>query len=575
MLILGVNAFHADTSAALLVDGDLVAAVEEERFTREKHASGLPVESMRWVLEEAEVKPSDVDHIAFSRNPHVHKARRAAHAAVHSVRTRDFFRERMASRKSVLDLGDQVRSAFSGALSVDAGMHYVEHHPAHIASAFYPSGLEDAAVCSIDGLGDFVSMAWGVGRGTEIDLDHRVFFPHSLGYFYTAITQFLGFPHYGDEYKVMGLAPYGRPKYVAEMRKILCPSADAFTLDMHFFRFMRESVELHFAGGPPIVGQLWSREMEGLLGPSRQPGDSLDQRHRDIAASAQAHLEDVLLPILARLHKTTGARTLTMAGGVALNVTANSKILESTGFEDIYIQPAAGDSGTSVGAALYVAHQTLRTPRAFHMKHAYYGPSFTSEECEAALEDAGLEFERLDEDTLCKRAAEEIAAGKILGWFQGRMEFGPRALGNRSIVCDPRRPDMKDILNSRTKRREGFRPFAPSVLAERVSDVYDHDGASPFMLFAPPVRSEWRDRIPAVTHVDGTGRIQTVHRETNERYWKLIRAFDELTGVPVVLNTSFNENEPIVCTPTEAVNCFLRADMDVLVLTDLIVSPNP
>jgi carbamoyltransferase len=571
VLILGVNAMHADASAALVADGELVCAAEEERFTREKHATGLPVEAIRWVLREGGVKPDDLNHVAFSKNPHVHKARRLVHGLTHAARTRTAPNERVASRGRFLSLCKEIEAELDGAFHPSLASHYVEHHPSHIASAFFASGIEEAAVCSVDGLGDFVSMAWGQGCGRSFNVDRRIFFPHSLGFFYTAITQFLGFPHYGDEYKVMGLAPYGEPKYLPEMRRVLHGATSSFSMDLRYFRHTRERIEWRVDGGPPVIGSLFSPELEELLGPSRTPDEPLVGRHRDIAASAQARLEEVLLPILRRLNERTGQAALCMAGGVALNVTANTNINEAAGFDEVFIQPAATDAGTSLGAALYVAHQVLDTPRRFKMEHAYFGPQFTSDQCEAALHEAGLNYERLDEVSLPRRAAQLIAEGNIVGWFQGRMEFGPRALGNRSIVCDPRRPDMKEILNSRTKRREGFRPFAPSILYERVSDVYDFDGPSPFMLFAPKVRPEWQERIPAVTHVDGTGRIQTVSRENNKRYWDLLRSFEKLTGVPVVLNTSFNENEPIVCTPGEAVACYLRADMDVLVLDEFLV----
>jgi len=575
VLILGLNAFHADASASALLDGQVVSAAEEERFTREKHASGLPVESMRWVLAEVGANAGDVDHVAFSKDPHAHKARRVKHVVAHASRTKTLPGDRLAARGRFLSLDDEVRQAVGGAVAARFETHYVEHHPAHLASAFFASGLDEAAVASIDGLGDFVSMAWGTGKGTQFEVDGRVFFPHSLGFFYTAVTQYLGFPHYGDEYKVMGLAPYGTPRYLPEMRRVLRSTADAFELDLRFFMHGRSEVEWKVDGGPPVIGAMFAPEMEALLGPARTPAEPVEERHRDVAASAQARLEEVLLPMLERLRRRSGQTALALAGGVALNVTANTKIPESTGFESVYVQPAANDSGTSLGAALYVAHQKLGYPRTPAMDSVYLGPSFTTDECQQALDDAGLAFEQLAEDELCRRTAALIADGRIVGWFQGRMEFGPRALGARSIVCDPRRPDMKDVLNSRTKRREGFRPFAPSVLAERVSDVYEFEGASPFMLFAPQVRPEWRERLPAVTHTDGSGRIQTVHRETNLRYWKLITAFDALTGVPVVLNTSFNENEPIVCTPAEAIACYLRADMDVLVLEDLLVTARP
>lgn len=571
MLILGLNAFHADASAALFVDGDVVAAAEEERFNRVKHASGLPVEAARWVLAEAGVKPSALNHIALSKNPHAHKARRLAHALVHAARQRSLPRERLAARARTMSVNSQLEASLDADLS-QCRLHFVEHHPSHIASSFFASPFDQAAVCSVDGLGDFVSMASGTGRGSDFEVNHRVYFPHSLGFFYTAITQFLGFPHYGDEYKVMGLAPYGRARFLAEMRRILMRTGEDCRLAMEFFRHGRESIDWNFDAGPPIVGTLFGPQLEDLLGPRRRPDDTLDDRHRDIAASAQLRLEEVLVPVLQALRKSTGLPSLAMAGGVALNVTANSLIAAETGFERIFVQPAASDTGTSLGAALYVAHHRLGMPRSYEMEHVYLGPSFTVEECAASLEQAGVPYERLEESALCERTAKYIADGLIVGWFQGRMEFGPRALGNRSIVCDPRNPRMKDMLNSRTKRREAFRPFAPSVLAERAGEIYELEGSSPYMLYAPRVREDWRERLPAVTHVDGTGRVQTVDRISNPRYWRLIRAFEHLTGVPVVLNTSFNENEPIVCTPEEAIACFLRADMDVLVLQDLLVT---
>jgi len=575
VLILGVNAMHADASAALLVDGRLVAAVEEERFTRIKHASGTPVEAIRWVLEHAGAKAADLDHVAFSKSPHAHRARRAGHVLVHAARTRHLPLQRLTARRRFLSLDEEIRAALGGPVSSELRTHYVEHHPAHISSAFYASEFDEAAVCSIDGLGDFVSMAWGTGRDRRLDVSNRVFFPHSLGYFYTAVTQLLGFPNYGDEYKVMGLAPYGSPRYLPEMRRVLRASDEGFRLDQRYFRHEREEVEWRVDGGAPVIGTLYSQELTELLGPARLASEPIDERHRDVAASAQARLEEVILPLLARVRASTGMPALCLAGGVALNVTVNSRIIGAeTGFDAVFIQPAASDAGTSLGAAMHVAHHQLGAARAAPMRDVYLGPSFSSEQCRDALEQAGLGYERLDLKSLCRRTAGYIAEGRIIGWFQGSMEFGPRALGNRSIVCDPRRSEMKDVLNARTKRREAFRPFAPSVLTERVAELYETDGVSPFMLTAPRVRPEWRDRLGAVTHVDGTGRIQTVDRERNERYWQLISAFEALTGVPALLNTSFNENEPIVCTPKEAIACFLRADMDVLVLEDLLVSRN-
>ena len=571
MLILGLNAFHGDASAALLVDGEVVAAVEEERITRVKHAAGLPLNAARAVLEIADVSASAVDHVAVSRDPHAHRVRRVVAAGRQILHTHQLPTASLRGRSQITNVFDAVADGLHGELRSTAGRHHVEHHPTHLASAFYASGFDEAAICSIDGLGDQVSMSWGVGRGTNLDVQHRVFFPHSLGFFYTAITQHLGFPHYGDEYKVMGLAPYGMPRFLPEMRRIVTADPSGFRLALAYFRPGRQPFTWRFDEGGPEIGTLYTAELEDLLGPARAPTDELEDRHRDIAASAQARLEEILIPIVAELRRSTGMGRLAMAGGVALNVPANTRILAECGFDDVFVQPAASDAGTSLGAAMYVEHHLLGGARTRKMQHVSLGPAFTSEQCRDALHDAGLAFEKLDDDRLFDEVAAHVASGRIVGWFQGRMEFGPRALGNRSIVCDPRDPGMKDLVNRRTKRREPFRPFAPSVLAERVADVFDHDGPSPFMLFAPKVRPAWRDRLPAVTHVDGTGRVQTVHRESNERYWRLLKAFESLTGVPVVLNTSFNESEPIVCTPQQAIACFLRAEMDVLVLEDLMV----
>jgi carbamoyltransferase len=440
-----------------------------------------------------------------------------------------------------------------------------------MASSFFASPFERAALMSIDGFGDFVSTMWGRGFDNHIEVDGRIEFPHSLGILYTAVTQYLGFPKYGDEFKVMGLASYGEPEYADAIRRMASREANGFALNLDFFVHHSQGVSMTWEKGAPTLGDVFSDELTRLLGPRRQPGEPIERRHENIAASLQAILEEVVLDMLRDLARTTGVKDLCLAGGVALNCTMNGKIVEETPFERVYIQPAAHDAGTGLGAALYVRHHVLGQPRDLVMNHCYWGLEYSNDACRAALEDARVEYEELPEDVMVERAAEQVAAGRILGWYQGRFEWGPRALGNRSIVCDARNPAMKDILNQRIKHRESFRPFAPSVTAEDAATYFELDGPSPFMLLTCRVHPGQRDAIPAITHVDGTARVQTVDRATNPRYWKLLKAFQRQTGVAVVLNTSFNENEPIVNTPQEAISCFRRNDMDVLVLGPYLV----
>jgi carbamoyltransferase len=435
-------------------------------------------------------------------------------------------------------------------------------------------------VVSVDGFGDFASAAWGVGRGKDIDIEGRVHFPHSLGIFYQALTQYLGFPHYGDEYKVMGLAPYGSPSAMEAMREIVRLKPDgAFELDLAYFRHHRERVTYQWTDGSPEFGDLFSPALEKLLGPRRRPADTLEERHRDIARSVQAMYEEAFFHLIGVLQLRSGLSDIALAGGCAMNSVANGKIRRMTPFRRVYVQSAAGDAGGAIGAAYAVWHQ-LGGARSFVMDHAYWGPQFGHDDIATLLAaqrprvaEAGCSLEEISHEAeLCRRTAAAIADGKVVGWFQGRMEWGPRALGNRSIVCDPRRPDVKAILNAKIKRRESFRPFAPSILAESVRDWFEEDDAVPFMMQVFQIREEKRASIPAVTHVDGSGRLQTVTRETNPRYYRLIEAYRDLTSVPMVLNTSFNENEPVVCKPQEALDCFLRTDMDVLVMDSVMMS---
>ncbi len=576
MYILGINAFHGNASAALVADGQLVAAVEEERFNRVKYAAGFPVQAIRYCLAEAGIRLQEVDHVAIPRDPWARLGRKLFYA----VRMPQFARERARVLARFSRIEDLLAQSFGVPReTLGVRFHRVEHHRAHLASAFFVSPFDQAAVLSADGLGDFASTMWATGRGHQLTVHGAVAFPHSLGLYYTAITQYLGFLKFGDEYKVMGLAAYGEPTYREEFQRILrVPDGMQFRLGLEYFRHHREGAEMSWAeaGKTPELGRLFSERLVERLGPARDPAEPLAQKHRDIAATLQARLEDAYFHLLNTLYARTGLKTLCLAGGVAFNCVANGKIFERTPFEQVYVQPAAGDAGLAVGAAFHVYHQVLGQPRRFVMDHAYWGPGFSPEQIRRALDASpvargGFRVADLPPEQLVRETARRIAAGKIVGWFQGRAEWGPRALGNRSIVADPRRPEMKQILNERVKHRESFRPFAPSILEEAVGDYFTCTHPSPFMTLAYPVRPERRGVIPAPTHVDGTGRLQTVRRDTNPLYWQLIKEFEICTGVPVVLNTSFNDNEPIVTRPEEALDCFLRTKMDVLVLGPYLI----
>jgi len=573
--ILGLNAYHGDAAAALVIDGELVAAAEEERFNRVKHVAGFPALAAAWCLAEGGIAPEKLDHLAVSRDPRANVGQKLLRTIRHGASAR-YLKARLQNAAKIRD----VKTALADSLDIDrdvlqAQVHNVEHHQAHVASAFFVSPFDDAAILSIDGFGDFCSTMTAVGHGNSFRVLDRVLFPHSLGIFYAALTQWLGFPKYGDEGKVMGLAPYGDPeRYLKAMRNIVLTDGDLFTLDLDYFTHDKEGVDMTWDEGSPTIGRIYSDKLVETLGPARQPQAEMTSHYEDVAAAMQKRLEEVYLHIVGSLHESTGMTDLCLAGGVALNAVANGRIRPETGFDGLYIQPAAGDSGTAVGAAYYVWNQELEQPRSFVMTHAYTGPQYSDGEIETAVRTAGLTAKRLDDDALFPAVAERIAAGDVVGWFQGRMEFGPRALGHRSIVADPRRSDMKDILNARIKHREPFRPFAPSILADATGEWFDQDYTSPFMVLVYTTKPDKRDKIPAVNHIDDTGRLQTVERDVSPRYYRLIEEFGKLTNVPVVLNTSFNENEPIVRTPAEAVDTFLKTHMDTLVLGNYVVTRN-
>ena len=585
MFILGINAYHGDAAAAIIKDGELLAAVEEERFNRCKHCAGFPAEAIRYCLDVAGISIEEVEHVGIARDPSAHLHKKILYAATRAAKSlgasagaggaekggRGIFgaiSERIANTAKVRDLKEDLAKHLGvqkGQLK--AKFHNVEHHRAHLASSFYVSPFERAALLSIDGFGDFISTMWGVGDGISVEVMGQVEYPHSTGILYTATTQFIGFPHYGDEGKVMGLAPYGVPRFMDEFRDMIrTEEGGRFRLNLDYFRHHTEGVEMSWDEGSPVIGRIFSDEYAKRFGPAREKGEPLTDRERDIAASLQQRLEEVGFHILNHLHEKTGLTDLGLSGGVALNSVMNGKILLHTPFRRVFVQPAAGDNGTAVGVCYQIYNGTLGRPRSYVMEGALTGPEFTNEEVRAELEKSGLAYESYSDREVTRRAAQDIADGAVMGWFQGRMEFGPRALGNRSIVVDPRRADMKEILNERIKKREPFRPFAPSILEERVGDYFEQTHPAPTMLMVYQVREEKRTEIPAVTHVDGSGRLQTVSAGVNPRYHQLISDFGELTGVPVVLNTSFNENEPIVCTPRHAIDCFLKTRMDVLYL---------
>ena len=585
MYIIGINAFHGDSSACILKNGVLIAAAEEERFRRVKHWAGFPSESIKWCLSEACISLEEVDHVAVNQDSKANFIRKIIHTFKNPPKL-NMIIGRLNNKFERSSLKDHFKKEFPN-FSFKGSIHKVEHHTAHLSSAFHVSPFNEAVVLSVDGFGDFASTAWGVGHGIDIDLKDRVYFPHSLGIYYMALTQFIGFQNWGDEYKVMGLAPYGKPNYLDQMRQILKLKPNGkFELDLDYFCHHKEKTEYVWKNDGPLVKSLFTKKIEKLLGLPRKPGEELTQFHRDIAHSAQAVYEETLYYILNSLHQKYQLDSIAIAGGCGFNSVANGKILLKTPFKKIYVQAAAGDAGGAIGAAFSTWHKVgekkhIKRGKPHH-DHAYWGPSFTNEYCHLLLkkEEKKIKnenctityYDKLFD--LIKKTAFQVAEGKVVGWFQGRMEWGPRALGNRSIIADPRRKNMKDILNLKIKRRESFRPFAPSVIYQKVSEWFEQKDDVPFMMQVYQIKEQKRNLIPAVTHVDGSGRLQTVYEHTNPRYYNLIKEFEKLTGVPMVLNTSFNENEPIVCKPEQALDTFLRTKMDMLVMEDWIIQRN-
>ncbi|MGI8543844.1 MAG: carbamoyltransferase family protein [Aridibacter sp.] len=566
-VILGINTFHAGSSAAIIIDGEPIVALAEERLNRIKYYAGFPKLSIARCLEIANLKLSDIDSVTIGRDSSANLHKKLEFALRHPTKLLNLARIRSKSKTF-----DDLKTLIANECGVDASIlkfktHNVEHHLAHTASAYFASAWEKSAGITIDGSGDFVSCLLSECVGDEIKPLKKVFVPHSLGTLYTAVCQFIGYPKYGDEGKVMGLAPLGEDVYHDFFEKILKPTNNGFELNPEYFLPFgaNQGMEINDAG-EMVVHRLYSDLFIKELGEPREKYGEITQRDQDIAFGLQRIFEKYYMYLLDSLHKLVPTNRVSMAGGCALNSVANGKALLETPFTEHCIQPAAGDDGLALGSALYVSNSVLKESKRWVMKNSYLGDEYSDSFIKSELERYKLSYKKLEREELIDATTEEIKNGNVIGWFQGKMEWGPRALGNRSILAHPGFPNMKDILNARIKHRESFRPFAPSVLQERQSEIFEQDHPSPFMLHVYKIRPEWRERLSAVNHVDDTGRLQTVARDENPLYYDLIKKFESKTGIPIILNTSFNENEPIVCQPSEAIECFMRTKMDTLVI---------
>lgn len=578
MIILGINAYHADASAAILINGKLIAATEEERFTRIKHWAGFPTQAINFCLREAGITLDDVNYICIGRDSKAKFKKKITFMLQSPFNVIKYGLNRLGNAKKVGSIASELKRMNTSLTlyELEAKIHNVEHHRSHLASAFYPSPYVEAAILSIDGAGDFTTTMLATGKGTQIKVLEDIDFPHSIGVFYSAMTQLLGFPFYGDEYKIMGLAPYGEPKYVDLLRDVvqLIPGG-LFRLNLSYFKSPHKGYVYYSDEFIPLVHSLFNENMEKRFGKARKKDEELTQYHKDLAASVQRYTEEIIFHVLNYLHKITGLTKVCIAGGVAQNSVANGKITRNTAFKEVYIPSAGHDAGISMGSAYWVEHMIAKQKRSEPVYHANTGSQFSNEFIKSECERFNLIYRELDDELLYPEIVKCLTKGGVVGWFNGRAEFGPRALGGRSIIADPRRHDAKEILNLKIKRRESFRPFAPSILKEEVKNWFEIDEPVPFMEKVFPIREEKRVEIPAVTHADGSGRLQTVDRTYSKRYHELISAFFKETGVPILLNTSFNENEPIVNEPFEAINCFLRTSMDMLVMENIIIDTRP
>lgn len=550
--VVGISCFYHDSSACLVRDGQVIAAVQEERFSRVKNTEAFPIQALNYCSQFGGVLFEDLQAIGYFEKPYLKFSRvLIEHLNQFPFSLRGFLRTMPHWMEDRLMLPLVVEEE----LSTQAPVHFLKHHLSHAASTFLPSPFEKAAIMTCDGVGEWATMSVGVGEGSRIELEKEICYPDSLGLLYTAVTVYLGFHAHGGEGKTMGLAGYGEPRFKKQFEDVIRVFEDgSFRLNQKYFHYRRGQ-------------KMWSPAFETLFGPARKPGDAWEQRHYDLAASLQEIVERVFILNARALAASTGSKNLCLAGGVTLNCVANAKVLQETDFENIFVQPAAGDAGGAIGAALYISNSLMGEPR-HHMSHSFLGPEFSEYEILKAIKNHRIEkYEKLDDDALVKRAARHIHDCKTMAWFQGRLEFGPRALGGRSILANPCSDQMKDILNSRIKKRESFRPFAPMVLKERSSEFFDLEIESPYMLLAPQVRTEKRHLLPAITHVDGTARVQTVGESEHPLLRKLILEFERLSGVPVLLNTSFNRNgEPVVARPEHALDCFLNTELEALAI---------
>jgi len=572
MYILGINAFHGDSSACIFKDAELIAAIEEERIRRVKHWAGFPSRSIELCLDICGIDISQVDHITISRDPSINIYQKIIYIFKNRISFKNL-KDRLANRREISSIKEKISISIGVDIStIKAHIHNIEHHRSHLASAFFASPFEESAILSIDGFGDFTSTMTAVGRGDQIEILDSVIYPHSLGIFYTAFTQYLGFINYGDEYKVMGLAPYGEPSLVERVRDvIILDGKGLFELNLKYFIHHKEGVSMSWEGGDPQIETIYSDYMIKKFGNPRSRNEELTQYHKNLASSVQRVTEETIFYILNHLQKKTGVKNISIAGGVAQNSVANGKILSNTSFEKLYIPPASHDGGTAIGSSLWLYNQMLKQPRIKPIYHSYFGIDFSDNEIESYLISIDVKYEKMSDIDLNDIVTDTLIDGGVVGWFQGKAEFGPRALGHRSILVDPRRDDAKEILNQKIKRRELFRPFAPSILEEFVGIYFETDDSVPFMEKVYQIKEDKRSEIKAVTHIDGSGRLHTVSQVVAPKYYDLIRTFYKKTAVPILLNTSFNENEPIVNNPKEAYDCFARTKMDMVVMGNIVI----
>ena len=571
--ILGLNFLHSDTSACIFKNGKLIAAAEEERYTRIKHTSDFPVNAVNFCLNEANIDISDLDVITLNSNP-LSAIEKKIFYTLKNLKAYILAFKSLINIKKKISIKKLIKENFGNQKKFQGKIRYIDHHISHIASSSCFSGFDQSVNLSIDGFGDFASAAWGTFSNNKISIDNKIYFPHSMGIFYQSITQFLGFKNYGDEYKVMGLSSYGKPVYEAELSKLLFNTEKGYELNLKYFVHQDKKIIKDDQSGQINYIDLYSNSLFELIGKDRKKNDKITQRHMDIAKSAQVVYEKTLFTLLNKLYEKYKIKNLTLSGGCAMNSVANGKILKKTSFDKIYISPNPGDAGGSVGSALqFLLENKSKIEK--NINYAYLGKNYNDEIIQREIENKNLKknfhVEKLSNENLLNFVTEQLCLSKVVGWFQGKMEWGARALGNRSILADARNPKIKDIINSKIKRRESFRPFAPAILREFTDEWFEINKDVPYMSEVYKLLEKNIKKLPGITHVDGTGRLQTVSEYNNLKFYNLINTFYKKTKIPLILNTSFNENEPIVESPEQAINCFLRTEMDMLVLENWII----